>query len=186
MRTIEYKIEFYSFWQCGSGLAAGADVDALAVKDRQGLPYVPGKTIKGLLRDAATIVAANQQKLIDEIFGVPGESGHSKAGCAFFSNATLSAEERQYVTENKLSGFLFRSVASTAIGDNGIASDNSLRRIEVVVPCALEARILHVPDDEKSVELLEDAMKYVKRMGTGRNRGYGRCCFSLKEKEERR
>lgn len=43
---IKYKIEFFSNWHCGSGLAAGADVDALVVKDCNGLPYVPGKTIK--------------------------------------------------------------------------------------------------------------------------------------------
>ena len=52
--NMDYKIEFFSNWHCGSGLAAGADVDALVIKDKDGLPYVPGRTIKGLLRDAAT------------------------------------------------------------------------------------------------------------------------------------
>ena len=30
-------------------------------------------------------------------------------------------------------------------------------------------------------ELLEVAMQYVKRMGTGRTRGYGRCKISIRE-----
>lgn len=30
---IDYSIEFFSYWHCGSGLAAGADVDELAIKD---------------------------------------------------------------------------------------------------------------------------------------------------------
>ena len=47
---IDYSIEFFSYWHCGSGLAAGADVDELAIKDGDGLPYVPGRTVKGLLR----------------------------------------------------------------------------------------------------------------------------------------
>lgn len=48
MKNLKYSIQFYTNWHCGSGQAAGADVDALVVKDAQGLPFVPGKTIKGL------------------------------------------------------------------------------------------------------------------------------------------
>lgn len=54
--TLTYSLSFYSEWHCGSGLAAGADVDALVVKDRDGLPYVPGKTIKGLVREAVETI----------------------------------------------------------------------------------------------------------------------------------
>lgn len=50
--TVTYHLKFYSEWHCGSGLGAGADVDALVVKDKNKLPYVPGKTIKGLIREA--------------------------------------------------------------------------------------------------------------------------------------
>ena len=50
---IDYTIEFFSLWHCGSGLAAGADVDERVIRDKDGLPYVPGRTVKGLLRDAA-------------------------------------------------------------------------------------------------------------------------------------
>ncbi|MDE6805090.1 MAG: hypothetical protein K2J29_10705, partial [Muribaculaceae bacterium] len=49
---IRYRIEFFSDWHCGSGLSAGADVDALVIKDDCGLPFVPGKTVKGLVREA--------------------------------------------------------------------------------------------------------------------------------------
>ena len=47
---ITYTIEFFSYWHCGSGLSAGADVDSLVIKDAIGMPFVPGKTIKGLIR----------------------------------------------------------------------------------------------------------------------------------------
>lgn len=43
MMDIKYSIQFHTDWHCGSGLAAGADVDALVVKDKDGLPFVPGK-----------------------------------------------------------------------------------------------------------------------------------------------
>ncbi len=37
LHTINYTITFYSPWHCGSGLSAGADVDALVVKDENGI-----------------------------------------------------------------------------------------------------------------------------------------------------
>lgn len=48
MKDLNIKIEFFSPWHCGSGLSAGADADSLVIKDTNGLPYIPGKTIKGL------------------------------------------------------------------------------------------------------------------------------------------
>ena len=74
---IDYSIEFFSYWHCGSGLAAGADVDELAIKDGDGLPYVPGRTVKGLLRDAAESLAragAVDGAFIPEVFGEIGRA----------------------------------------------------------------------------------------------------------------
>ncbi len=122
---IDYSIEFFSYWHCGSGLAAGADVDELAIKDGDGLPYVPGRTVKGLLRDAAESLAragAVDGAFIPEVFGVSGdEEGHGQRSLASFSDATLSEREREVITEGKLQDGLFASVSSTAIGDDGIA-----------------------------------------------------------------
>lgn len=71
MKTINYSIQIYTYWHCGSGLAAGADVDLLPVKNKKGLPYVPGKTIKGLVREAAETICSLQNLDIDlnECFG---------------------------------------------------------------------------------------------------------------------
>ena len=88
MSTIKYKIEFFSNWHCGSGLAAGADVDSLVIKDQNRLPYIPGRTLKGLFRDAATILS-DDEDTIGVIFGVSGDKEDHKTGCAFFGNATI-------------------------------------------------------------------------------------------------
>lgn len=58
MKDLTIKIEFFSPWHCGSGLSAGADVDSLVIKDINGLPFIPGKTIKGLIREAVEDYAA--------------------------------------------------------------------------------------------------------------------------------
>ena len=178
MSTIKYEIEFFSNWHCGSGLAAGADVDALAIKDKDGLPFVPGRTVKGLLREAAKTLSDNEET-INRIFGVSGDEENHKVGESFFGNAVLPLAERAYIVEQKLESHLFQTFASTKIDENGIAQDHSLRKIETVVPCKLEGEILNVP--EGAEQLLEDAMHFVKRMGTGRNRGYGRCKITVRK-----
>ncbi len=178
MKTIKYEIVFFSHWHCGSGLAAGADVDALVIKDEDGLPYVPGRTLKGLLRDAATDLESDQET-INQLFGVSGDEEKHHASKSFFGNAVLPAAERAYITEQKLQSHLFQSFASTKIDENGIAKDHSLRKIETVVPCKLEGEIVNVPDHAERI--LEDAMHFIKRIGTGRNRGFGRCKVTIRK-----
>ena len=178
MNTIKYEIEFFSHWHCGSGLAAGADVDALVIKDEDGLPYVPGRTVKGLLRDAATDLGSDLS-VINQIFGVSGDKENHEVGASFVGNAVLPAAERAYIKEQNLQAYLFQSFSSTKIDEDGIAKDHSLRKIETVVPCKLEGEILNVPDGTE--QMLENAMHFVKRMGTGRNRGYGRCKITIRK-----
>lgn len=172
--NMNYKIEFFSNWHCGSGLAAGADVDALVVKDQNGLPFVPGRTIKGLLRDAATELGYAEDS-INKVFGKSGERDN-KTGCAFFSNAELPEHEAEEIVRGHLAPHLYQTFASTAIDDNGIAKDNSLRKIETVVPCTLYGTISGI--DSTDEDMIKKAMRFIKRMGTGRNRGYGRCKIS--------
>ena len=155
----------------------------LVIKDCQGLPYVPGKTIKGLLREAATVLSC-PKVFVDKIFGVSGDEVNPQAGDAYFDNATFPQTESDYIVNENLTSYLYQSFASTAIDDQGIGKNTSLRKVETVVPCKLEGSILCVPDD--AVSRLIELMKYIKRIGVGRNRGFGRCQFTIKgiEKEE--
>lgn len=197
--NIRYEVKFFTDWHCGSGLAAGADVDALVVKDSDGLPFIPGKTVKGLLREAAEDIiafrsdsdpklAANLSELLRAAFGYfdgkaewNGSRPEMTRGSAFFTNAQLPAAERAAIVADSLQPYLFRTVSSTAIDKEGIAIDHSLRRTETTVPCTLEGEILDLPDDGDFRTLITDALRYVKRMGQNRNRGLGRCEFSVAE-----
>lgn len=173
MSNIKYTIEFYSQWHCGSGLSAGADVDALVVKDRNEMPYVPGKTIKGLVREAVEnlmqFTGADKSKLIKEAFGEEGQT----TGCAHFDNAELCKVEYEAITNANASQFLYNKVTTTAISDNGTAQNHSLRSIQTVVPCTLYGEITGVPE-----ELADDVVRsfgLIKRIGHKRTRGLGRC-----------
>ncbi len=176
MKNIEYEIEFFTDWHCGSGLAAGADLDATVLKDKMGLPFVPGKTIKGLLREAVEILS-DKKEIIQKAFGYfDSEIKHIK-GEMFFTNAELSENEREVILNQKLKAHLYRAVSSTAIDENGIAKDHSLRKIEVTIPCKLYGEIKNVPDE--LYKDLENGLKLIKRLGVNRNRGLGRCRFSI-------
>jgi CRISPR/Cas system CSM-associated protein Csm3 (group 7 of RAMP superfamily) len=181
---IDYQIQFYSEWHCGSGLSAGADTDALVLKDKDGLPYIPGKTLKGLLREAAEEIQSISKQpsdIISQAFGRFDEKDSFSQGTLFFTNATLNESERKTIIKEGLKPFLYSRVASTAIDDNGIARDGSLRSMETVLPCTLEGSIRGVEDDEYLISLLEKAMHYVKCLGVNRNRGLGRCDIKIKK-----
>lgn len=175
--TIKYEIIFHNDWHCGSGLAAGADVDALVIKDKDGLPYVPGKTVKGLVREAVDILFGRDIKGYGAVFGRVERENEGVRSESFFTNAVLGKIERDYILANNAAAYLYRSPASTAIDENGIAESNSLRKIQVTVPCTLYGEIYEVNED--MVHFLEDAMCYIKRMGQWRNRGLGRCTIEV-------
>lgn len=186
---IKYKLIFHSLWHCGSGESKGADIDALVIKDENGLPYVPGKTIKGLIKDGMQeLVNVNSEQVKQEdiwqIFGKEAVKNEGVIGKCFFRNASLPEEISEYLINagNVLQKQLYTKLTTTAIdGQTGVAKDHSLRSMEAAVPMELFGEILDVPEHLSSH--LEQAMQMVKGLGVGRNRGLGRCTFMIIAKE---
>ncbi len=177
--TVKYKIKMLSDWHCGSGLDSGADADLLVIKDENNLPYIPGKTIKGLLRDALLDmldVGKVEQSALDTLFGKVNEDKSTSPGKSSFYNAELPAVEKNEIVMNSLSTHLYRNVASTSIDEKGVANQGSLRTMEVCIPMTLEGEI-ECPVDQK--DILEKAMKWVRHLGSSRNRGLGRCQWTI-------
>ena len=164
--NIRYKIEFLDYWHLSSGLSAGAKLDSLVVKDSHNIPYVPGKTIKGLVREMAELL--ENETFVKECFGVEGVD----MGVCYFANASLDDTVKKEIYSNRLQSNLYDEIASTKIED-GMAVDHSLREIEVVVPLTLYGEIIDVPTHY--IDDMTRALKMIKRMGLNRNRGLGRC-----------
>lgn len=184
--TINYTINFYTDWHAGSGLSAGAEADAVVIKDADGFPYIPGKTLKGLFVDAfqdflSIGIKGISKDVQKKLFGDFDEStGVTSSGSLFFSNASLPSTEKESIGADH-SEFLYRTIASTAIDSKtGVAKNTSLRTMEVCVPLTLEAYIQGVEESEK--KLLTQLASYIRSIGASRNRGLGRCSIKLTTK----
>lgn len=184
MSNLSLKIQFFSPWHCGSGLSAGADADSLVIKDSHGVPFIPGKTIKGLVREAVEdyVSLTGINLPIEKAFGVEASqkgSNSPQQGYLFFTNAELSKQEIQAITSSQAQEYLYINKVETAIGKNGITKEHSLRTMETTIPCCLHAQIMHV--DEELAKVMEPALGFIKHMGTKRNRGLGRCLFTIEK-----
>lgn len=192
--TVHYTLQFYDYWHAGSGLSGGTYADQIVNKTTAGLPIVPGKTIKGLLRHAAEDLLelgdeTISQEAIDAIFGKShekrrgkeaseeAEDNHRQIGACWFSSAELPANTAAQITKAQRPQ-LYEILASTKIeADTGTAADSSLRQIEVTIPLTLTGRISGLEDGQRI--LLDRCLRYVKRLGHNRSRGLGRCHFKL-------
>lgn len=168
------KIKFFDYWHLSSGVSAGVELDSLVIKDEFSLPYVPGKTIKGLVREMAEII--NEEKT-NELFGFEG-NGIAKI---YFSNLTLKKDVHEYLAnDDELKNYLYSKITSTKIDEKGLAQKDTLREIEVVIPLELYGKIQC--EDEKDYELIQRSINMIKQIGLARNRGLGRCQISKVEK----
>ncbi len=187
--TITYQVEFFSYWHAGSGLAGSTYADSMVNKDESNLPLIPGKSIKGLLREAAETLNLLDKKLVSDefiadVFGDRSEEGKAnlkKEGKAFFGNVGLSKVLSEGIIHSGLTPDLYHVISSTKIDANGQAQDGSLRQLEVTVPLTMYGQIEHFPGQGYETQL-ENCFKWVKQLGQSRNRGLGRCKFSIVKK----
>lgn len=190
--TLTYKIEFFTYWHVGSGLSGSTYADSIVRKTDRNLPFIPGKTLKGLLRDAASELESAgslvSSDFIDNVFGErspdSGDESNNmrKPGCCFFSNATLSKALQKGVSVED-TPYLYKVIASTKIDKNGVAEKGSLRQEEVTIPMTLFAQIHDFPEEKEDyLKQLEYCLKYIKRIGLKRTRGLGRCKFQITNK----
>lgn len=145
---LNLELNFHSHWHAGTGQSAGAYSDALVLKDKYGLPFLSGKSLKGVLRDAFfeaqrarwLLLPVDADDYCEQVFGM---EGGSVQGCIRVSNAQLSNTEQAILRhETDLKKSLFTTIHSTTIDHaTGTAKDGSLRSIEVAIPMQLHATI---------------------------------------------
>ena len=149
MNTKILKLEISSFWHAGTGAGQGALLDSVVEKDNLGLPYLPGRTLKGILRDAVyrweqlggyENVTTHKTSITETLFGVWGDDGNETTqGLIRVGSATMEASFKdaiaQHKNRNSLVSYLYAEHFSTKINkETGTATDKSLRGSEMAIP----------------------------------------------------
>lgn len=190
MQRVQLRFDITSYWHIGSGTGQGAYLDAVVLKTKDGLPYIPGKTIKGLLREAALLAeecGKTAKGSTEKLFGTSNNDTKvsrfdTTSGQLFFSSATLGRNVELWAKANKAdTDLLYRQIASTKINDKGLAESKTLRRIEVAAPLTLMAVVDSGSNEKLWIETLKIAACLVRHLGSHRHRGLGRTIVTLEE-----
>lgn len=194
MTAATLKIEIRSDWHPGTGRGSGFHLDAVTHEGPDGLPRLPGRTLKGLLRDALYRAEAWGWPEVPSgsakaLFGARAEQdGETTAGLLRVADATLPPEVAAYLTTEEgrpLVSGLYRERFSTAIdAKTGVAAGRSLRGMRVVVPLTLVASIAEVPGVDPVPEWrkrLAAVLPLIDAVGAHRTRGLGRAVLTWQE-----
>ena len=198
----KYTITFLSDWQISSGLGDGFLADSQLCRDAAGFLYIPGRAVKGALREGAHRLgmARPDLALCETIFfgsRSKGE-GFNKSGVLTVSSAYLpkdllvalegisSAERAQFLRD------LTVLRAQTAL-ENGTVKNASLRTTECGIAGTsfegtvefsaylFEASGYACPAEDWLTQYMHAVCAATKSMGSGRSRGLGTCRITLEQ-----
>lgn len=209
------KLDFQGYWHVGSGRGEGYHLDAVCLKDNYGLPYVSGKQLKGLLRHAVrraeawgwykdfVLPTGKRQSFEELLFGSESQDltrFDTFSGMLFVDNATLSEPEYSFLQQADKVQYrqaLYQPLYSTAINPKtGTAVENSLRGIEVTLPCrlyteltlkisALESELIAQQkaflESNTAWQIIEKALPLIDAIGAHRTRGLGEVIVTFED-----
>lgn len=203
MKTYILRLHLNSDATFGRGDGVPGLVDAEVEHDQYGLPFLRGRTLKGLLvEECANILYALKQqgraadnddvwhKAAKFLFGQPG-STPSDDGEMYVGDARLPEELRQAVTYEIDERKTLRSIdvlesltsirRQTAMTVHGAPETGSLCAMRVLLRKTVFESVLSFnvdPAGKPELGLLAACIVSLRRVGTGRNRGRG-CVTAL-------
>ncbi len=193
---IPLEIHFLSDWHIASGIGDGHWADALLIRDADGLPHIPGRALKGALREGARRLSLceNTSYLTQAVQYFWGSAStveeNNTAGVLRVSAAHLPQSVYTALKNIDDKENLIRDLTilrqHTALDDKGMVVKHSLHSIECgMAGMSMEANI-HIPVHshiQDAEAWIRDYMRAVcaatKSIGGNRARGLGRCRISL-------
>ena len=184
----------------GRGDGVAGLVDREIEHDKYGLPFLRGKTLKGLLAESAENIvyslknAERWRTAKDGLFGLPGRGGNEERGNLHIGDALLPSglrlaimAEKNLSAEDVLHG-LTGIRRQTAMNTDGGPDHASLRSMRVLLPGVVLESELHyeVELSEDQLNLLTASALDLRRAGTGRNRGRGHILLELDDDKSTR
>lgn len=199
METYKLKLTLESDATFGRGDGVAGLVDAEVEHDHYGLPYLRGRTLKGLLaEECANILFSLEQagaamdrwyKAAQVLFGRPGSALDDNARL-HVGDARLPADLRTAIAADLKAELydptdVLNSLTAirrqTAMDETGKPDTGSLRAMRVILRETYFQADLHFikPPIADDLALLAACALAVRRIGTGRNRGRGRVTMRL-------
>lgn len=190
-------IQMHSDWHIGTGSGRAKEVDRTVRKDKNGLPIIPGRTLKGVLKDSAEVIAGglgdSWMEWVSHVFGdspaenwveQKGSPRSPRPGSLDVRTAELSDGLRaELAADPSLIPFLYTKRPGVAITKEGVAKDDHLRMEErtrggltMLARASLEGSEDSI---EKAKALLAAAAAWTERLGGKRRRGAGKCTISI-------
>ena len=206
MNKKKLKITLKSDLCVGSGYSYAGIIDSDICYDEYGIPYIPAKRLKGVLREAAELINIKDTD-IGEIFGTVGKALYNTDGTyvqkgirlgnayikdykkIYGSLRGLEEKYRKYITpQSVLEQFTVIKAQTKIEAQSGVAEDNTLRFTRAVkhyspfdnekeMEFIAEIKLLNLAD--AYVENLEKIVKAVRNIGLNRNRGMGSVVCTL-------
>ena len=196
MTTLELHLKLLSDATFGRGDGVAGLVDAEVEHDAYGLPFLRGRTLKGLLVEECSNLLyslrghARYSELASasrRLFGSPGSSlntvGILRVGAARLPQDLREAvraaidDDNNPLTATDVLESLTAIRRQTAVDtQSGTPDEGSLRAIRVILretPFMAQLDFLEEPNGTE-LALLAACVKGLRRAGTGRNRGRGR------------
>ena len=198
------SITFLSDWQVGSGLGDGARADAILARDARGLLYLPGRAIKGALRESAHRLALVRPDLAaaeTRLFGVDCRPEYEGAAMSFNQPGLMRVSQGRLPEEIEVIllaaepatralwvADLTLTRSMTALTPSGVAQAHSLRTLECGLPSLAFQAELTLPAALPGAEswllaYLRALCALTRSLGGHRSRGLGRCRFTLDQEE---
>ena len=182
MNRAEVTVHCDSEWLIAGGDSTVGTADMAPLLDADGLPFVPGRTLRGLLREAVTQVdhaIGGASTHAARLFGTRKSSEtdptDSRDGSVRISDALLPKAIADLCKAPDDRRDLLATIRRTALSKAGrSAKRGSLREMEVVV-AGLQLVASIECGSAEDIELLAFAGGLVRNFGHSRSRGLGRC-----------
>lgn len=199
---LRLKLESDTTFGRGDGVAGF--IDSEVEHDENGLPYLRGRSLKGLLQEECanilfSLKQANSNKLssleilADKLFGKGGSDLEADAKM-FVGDAVLPQDLRDAVnfaihqdppqiTPDEVLKSLTATRRQTAMSEKGAPKKESLRSMRVVLrETVFESELMFSESfrpDSNEIALLGACVASLRRVGLGRNRGRGKVTARL-------
>lgn len=169
---IDMKLLSDTIFSSGNSIPGGADITLRT--DHLGRPYLPGATVKGLLREHLGNYLAwtgGTRADLDALLGIQGVSPAESHRRLVFGDLRL--EQRELLAEDRSYLRTFTRI------ENGAAAAGSLHSAMCLArDLTLTGRLICARED---LELLTDAFRLIQSVGLKRSRGFGRVSVTLRE-----